>query len=124
MIGLLSKMINFFSNDKEEERKWHWNNPFEKGTDTFDLYQKGNDNYFKYLRNEMPSAVYAVEVWIDGHKLERNGWNKFYTRLVYTDKEEAALIAIQTAKARNLDIEDYRIMLSINGHDQMEIPIY
>lgn len=121
---LLSKITDFIFSDKAETRKWHWNNPFEKGTDTFDLYQKGNDNYFQYLRNEMPSTVYVVEVWIEGYKFNQSNSNRFYSRLVYTDKEEAALIAIQTAKVRNLEIEDYRIMLSINGHEQMEIPIY
>ncbi|WP_375560242.1 hypothetical protein ACE193_21430 [Bernardetia sp. OM2101] len=115
---LLSKIKKYLFEDKEEV-KWHWNNPFEKGTDSFELYQKGNDNYFNYLRQEMPATVYKIEVWIEASNLRG-----FYPRLVYTDKEEAALIAIQTAKARNLDIEDYRIMLSINGHNQMEIPIY
>ncbi len=121
---LLSKITDFIFSDKAETRKWHWNNPFEKGIESFDLYQKGNDNYFKYLRGEMPSTVYVVQVWIDGYKFNQSNSNRFYSRLVYTDKEEAALIAIETAKIRNLDIEDYRIMLSINGHEEMEIPIY
>ncbi len=118
---LLSKIKKYLFEEKDD---LHWNNPFEKGTDTFDLYQKGNDNYFKYLRNDMPSTVYVVQVWIEGSKLKPNGHNRFYSRLVFLDKEEAIVMAIQTAKARNLDIEDYRIMLSINGHEQMEIPIY
>ncbi|WP_338761899.1 hypothetical protein WAF17_16495 [Bernardetia sp. ABR2-2B] len=121
---LLSKITDFIFSDKAEKRKWHWNNPFEKRTNCFDVYQKGNDNYFKYLRNEMPSTVYVVEIWIEGRKLRQDGFNRFYPRLVYKDKEEAALIAIQTAKIRNLEIEDYRIILSINGHEQMEMSIY
>lgn len=46
------------------------------------------------------------------------------TDFIFSDKAETALIAIQTAKIRSLEIEDYRIILPINGYYQMQIPIY
>ena len=58
-MNILSKIKKYLFEKKDD---LHWNNPFEKGTESFDLYQKGNDNYFKYLRQQMPSTVYNIEV--------------------------------------------------------------
>ncbi|WP_291726146.1 hypothetical protein [Bernardetia sp.] len=123
-MNLLSKINNLFFKKKDN---WHWNNPFEKGTESYELYEKGANNYSKYTSGYemvLPTTFYKVEVWIEGYKLKQSYSNRFYPRLYYADKEEAIIIAIQTALFRKSDIENYRIILSIHGQDKMEIPIY